>query len=285
MRTLLPKYRSLHRVVLGFLAVTLLTAAASTPTGQADPARYLDDIKSLTTPDMEGRGDGTKGLTRAEHLIEKRYKELGLVPAGAQGYEQPFSVITGARLKSDNHLKVETADVRKDLRITQDFVPFSFSSSGQITGPIVFAGYGATADEFHYDDYANLDVRDKIVVVLRYEPSGFAEKSGNHGLTQHSQLITKAINARNHPGSRNWPLCKTTMADVSQLPNACWAHFGRPDPNCLPVPKGTSQMTFPTKRCRESPFSLPLSMPRSHEYSGQPTMSLPRKFVTTLVCV
>ncbi|MBZ5683188.1 MAG: M28 family peptidase [Acidobacteriia bacterium] len=198
MRTLLPKYRSLHRVVLGFLAVTLLTAAASTPTGQADPARYLDDIKSLTTPDMEGRGDGTKGLTRAEHLIEKRYKELGLVPAGAQGYEQPFSVITGARLKSDNHLKVETADVRKDLRITQDFVPFSFSSSGQITGPIVFAGYGATADEFHYDDYANLDVRDKIVVVLRYEPSGFAEKSGNHGLTQHSQLITKAINARNH---------------------------------------------------------------------------------------
>ena len=64
--------------------------------------------------------------------------------------------------------------------------------------PLVFAGYGATADEFHYDDYAGLDVKDKIVVVLRYEPSGFAEKSGNHGLTQHSQLITKAINARNH---------------------------------------------------------------------------------------
>ena len=63
---------------------------------------------------------------------------------------------------------------------------------------MVFAGYGATADEFHYDDYAGLDVKDKIVVVLRYEPSGFAEKSGNHGLTQHSQLITKAINARNH---------------------------------------------------------------------------------------
>ena len=64
--------------------------------------------------------------------------------------------------------------------------------------PVVFAGYGATAEEFHYDDYAGLDVKDKIVVVLRYEPSGFAEKSGNHGLTQHSQLITKAINARNH---------------------------------------------------------------------------------------
>ena len=37
-----------------------------------------------------------------------------------------------------------------------------------------------------------------MVVVLRYEPAGFAAKGGNHGLTQHSQMITKAINARNH---------------------------------------------------------------------------------------
>ena len=84
------------------------------------------------------------------------------------------------------------------MKIEQDFVPFSFSSSGQVDAPLVFAGYGATAEEFHYDDYAGIDVKDKIVVVLRYEPSGFADKSGNHGLTQHSQLVTKAINARNH---------------------------------------------------------------------------------------
>ena len=43
--------------------------------------------------------------------------------------------------------------------------------------PLVFAGYGATAEEFHYDDYAGIDVKDKIVVVLRYEPSGFAERA------------------------------------------------------------------------------------------------------------
>ena len=41
-------------------------------------------------------------------------------------------------------------------------------------------------------------MKDKIVVVLRYEPEIFGVKSGQHGLTQHSQLITKAINARNH---------------------------------------------------------------------------------------
>ena len=176
----------------------LFLVSASTPVPQADPTRYLNDVKSLASPEMEGRGAGTKGLTRAEHLIEKRYKELGLQPAGAHGYAQPFSLITGAKLKPDNSLKVEASGVTTDLKIDQDFVPFSFSLSGEVSGPVVFAGYGITADEFHYDDYNGLDVKDKIVIVLRYEPSGFAEKSGHHGVTQHSQLITKAINARNH---------------------------------------------------------------------------------------
>ena len=188
--------RYLRRFLVVCLAFVFLNVSSSIP--QADPTRYLDDVKSLTTPEMEGRGDGSKGLTRAEHLIEKRYKELRLEPAGVHGYAQPFSVITGARLKSDNHIKVETAGAKKDLRISEDFVPFSFSSSGEVDGPLVFAGYGVTAEEFHYDDYANLDVKDKVVVILRYEPSGFAEKSSHQGLTQHSQLITKAINARNH---------------------------------------------------------------------------------------
>ena len=62
----------------------------------------------------------------------------------------------------------------------------------------MFAGYGVTAEEFGYDDYAGLDVKDKVVLVLRYEPAGFAAKSGNQGLTNHAQFITKAINARNH---------------------------------------------------------------------------------------
>src|SRR5579863_4944209 len=180
------------------LAATVLLLGSGQPIPQADPTRYLNDIKVLASPEMEGRGAGTKGLTRAQHLIEKRYKELGLQPAGVNGYTQPFSVITGARPKSDNSFKVESAGLKSELKINQDFVPFSFSSSALVSGPVVFAGYGATADEFHYDDYAGLDVKDKIVVVLRYEPSGFAEKGGHQGLTQHSQLITKAINARNH---------------------------------------------------------------------------------------
>jgi Peptidase family M28/PDZ domain/PA domain len=194
---MMPNRTRFHRVLLLFAAALLLTAA-SAPVRQADPSRYLADVKSLASPHMEGRGAGTKGLARAEHLLEKRYQQLGLEPAGVNGYAQPFTVVTGARLKPDNSFSVLAAGSKTNLKIDKDFVPLSFSSSGQVSGPLVFAGYGATADEFHYDDYAGLDVRGKIVVVLRYEPSGFAQKSADHGLTLHSQLTTKAINARNH---------------------------------------------------------------------------------------
>lgn len=181
------------------IAIALLLCAAGNARAQEASQRYLDDIKHLTVPAMEGRGDGTKGLTRAEHWIAQRYKGLGLEPAGtASSYLQSFTVVTGSRLKADNLLHTKNGPAKTALKLNQDFVPFSFSSSGEASGGVVFAGYGASAAEFGYDDYENLDVKDKIVVVLRYEPSGFSAKHGNTGLTRHSELITKAINARNH---------------------------------------------------------------------------------------
>jgi hypothetical protein len=178
---------------IGLLA---LLFAATFLSGQTSGQHYLEDIKTLSAPEMEGRGDGTKGLTRAAQLIEKRYRSLGLEPAGTNGYLQPFTVVTGARLKAGNMLQVQNGPAKSALKLDQDFVPFSFSSSGSVTAPVVFAGYGASAPEFGYDDFDKIDVKDKIVVLLRYEPPGFARHSA--GLTQHAELITKAINARNH---------------------------------------------------------------------------------------
>jgi hypothetical protein len=205
----------LAALFLAFLALIVTGNTTAQTIGAADPVHYLDDIKSLTAPSMEGRGAGTKGITRAAAMLERDYKHLGLEPAGTNSYLQPFAVITGAKLKSHNRITVETAGQRSELKLNQDFVPFSFSSSGSVAGPLVFAGFGATAEEFGYDDYAGLDVKDKIVVILRYEPAGFAAKSGNAGLTRHSQLITKAINARNH-GAKAIILVNGKLGDGEQ---------------------------------------------------------------------
>ena len=198
-----------QRIAILFLllACAYVARAAAPPLPAADPQRYVDDIKALAAPAMEGRGAGTKGIARAERLIEKRYKSLGLEPAGTNSYLQPFTVITGAQLKGKNDFVVTSGGEKHQLKAKQDFVPYSFSASGSARGALVFAGYGITAGEFHYDDYGGLDVKDKIVVVLRYEPPSFGEKTGapggthaatNQVMTQHSQLVTKAINARNH---------------------------------------------------------------------------------------
>jgi len=183
-----------------FLAVSL---AASSPTSTtsvaaADPNRYIDDVKTLTAPKMEGRSEGSKGLVRAERLIADRYKSLRLQPAGAHGYLQAFTVTTGAKLRGKNHLLTQNGDAKSELKLSQDYVPFSYSGSGVVNSSLVFAGYGVTAEEFGYDDYAGLDVKDKIVLILRYEPAGFIAKTQKQGPTAHAQLVTKAINARNH---------------------------------------------------------------------------------------
>src|ERR1700678_1527314 len=209
--------RILHALLAVVVAAPLSLAPLSTGTTawntQVDPAKYLADVKTLSAPNMEGRGAGTKGIDRAAHFLAKRYKSLGLQPAGTNGYFQPFSVITGAKLSGTNVLTENINGVNKDLKINDDYVPFSFSSPGEAGGSgVIFAGYGITAPEFSYDDYAGLDVKDKVVVVLRYEPSGFATKSGNQGMTHHSQLVSKAINARNH-GAKALVVVNGKLAD------------------------------------------------------------------------
>ena len=62
----------------------------------------------------------------------------------------------------------------------------------------MFAGYGITAPEYDYDDYAGIDVKGKIVMLLRHEPQEFDEKSvfGGKVYTNHAQFESKAVNAK-----------------------------------------------------------------------------------------
>jgi hypothetical protein len=182
-----------------FLAPQWLLAQSAPSIASADLTRYLDDVRALSSPEMEGRGDGTKGLTLAEHLIVERYKSLGLEPAGSKGYLQSFRVVTGRKIQGGTKMsghanggKIETYAVR------EDFIPLNFSSAGNAKASVVFAGYGITAPEFGYDDFHDADVRDKIVLVFRGEPESISQKAPSGGHTTHASLISKAINAKNH---------------------------------------------------------------------------------------
>ena len=193
-------YPRLARSGLALALCSIAAIAAPARLGQkADGARYIEHVKFLASPELEGRAAGTAGLERAAAYIADQFKRAGLEP-GADGdsYLQPFTVTTGARMGPNNGFVVRTADSVHKLKLRDDYVPVNFSSAGSVSGPLVFAGYGASADEFDYDDYTHLNVKDKIVLVFRYEPPQFSESEGKtRRHTHHSHLINKAINARN----------------------------------------------------------------------------------------
>ena len=186
-----------HALAAAVVTAVCLSTGSAKQVERTEPQRYLSHIKALASPEMQGRGAGTQGIEKARHYIESEFRRLGLKPAGPEGsWTQALQVTTGAKPGSGNHLSLKGTD----LHFGRDYQPISFSSSGKVTGPLVFAGYGITAPEFGYDDYAHLDVKDKIVVVLRYEPKHFRKDEGRRKgeWTRHASLSSKAINARNH---------------------------------------------------------------------------------------
>jgi hypothetical protein len=153
--------------------------AVSAFAADISPQAYLADVKYLASPELKGRATGSPELETAAHFIEERFASAGLKPQMLE-----FPVVVGAHLGPDNHLGT--------LEPGRDFVPFSFSSSGHLEAPVVFAGYGITDNEKHYDDYAGLDVTGKIVLIFRHEPIEKAEFSN------HATFTEKAVNAKMH---------------------------------------------------------------------------------------
>ena len=159
-----------------------------------NPEIYLDDVRYLASKELKGRGTGTPELEKAASFIAGKFHEFGLRPIDGQSYLQAFQVTTNARLGHSNRFHFSLDGHMTSLSPQSDFVPFNFSTAGKLTGPVVFAGYGITASDLHYDDYAGLDVRDKIVMILRDEPRQFDEKSKD----LYSAFAMKASNAKLH---------------------------------------------------------------------------------------
>jgi Peptidase family M28/PDZ domain/PA domain len=165
-----------------------------------DPNLYLSDVKYLASAELKGRATGSPELEKAAAFIAGKFREFGLKPVPGNVFLQPFPVTTDATLGKLNRLEVRDNGRVTALRLQDDFVPFNYSAAVKLNAPVVFAGYGITAPEFHYDDYAGLDVKGKFVLVLRHEPQENDEHSvfAGKALTAHAQFVNKAANAKMH---------------------------------------------------------------------------------------
>jgi hypothetical protein len=180
------------RMIAPLLCVVTLLYAES---GSIDPKLYLDDVKYLASPELRGRATGSPELEKAADFIAAKYREFGLTPS-----KQAFAVTTSAKPGPANRLTIKENGKTEKLQFEKDFTPLNFSHSGALTGAMVFVGYGITAPEYKYDDYAGIDAKGKIVIVLRHEPQEADEKSvfGGKQFTTHAQFASKASNAKMH---------------------------------------------------------------------------------------
>jgi hypothetical protein len=188
-----------RRITLAALAGFSCALWAQTP-ASISPDAYLAHIKYLASPELKGRATGSPELEKAADYIASQFQRFGVKPVPGSTYEQAFTTTVGAHEGVNNRLIVNWSGLLGRNNYGTAFVPFSFSSSGTVSAPVVFVGYGITANEYHYDDYAGVDVKDKIVLLVRHEPQENDEKSVFQGkdLTQHSTFAIKAVNAKMH---------------------------------------------------------------------------------------
>lgn len=166
------KYTKIFSYFLLILFISCSTVRIPETSTQIDKDDIFKHLSYLASDELKGRGTGTPEKDKAAEYIAKNFKAFGLKPKGSSGYFQTFKVTTDLKLLKDNSLTINVNNSLIDFELRKDFQPTGFSSNGKVEGELVFAGYGIEAEELGYNDFANVDVKDKIVLMMRYSPEG-----------------------------------------------------------------------------------------------------------------
>jgi peptidase M28-like protein len=132
---------------------------------------------------LEGRGTGTRGFQLAANYVRAQFEQMGLKPGGVNGsYFQNVRFRRIELVKEQSSLTIEREGSEKQLTINKDFavVGEPLSPNAFVRAQVVFVGYGVSAPEFNYDDYAGIDVRGKIVAALYGAPASLPSAPGAH---------------------------------------------------------------------------------------------------------
>lgn len=154
-----------------------------------------EHIKYLASDKLEGRFPGTTGGTLAMDYISKEFKTYGLTPYGDSSYIQKVEMTTDLQLGKNNELIFLKGKETVTLKVEKDWIPLGFTSNGKMSGELVFLGYGISAPDLNYDDYKDIDVNGKIVVIMTSSPTSTAN---NNTFYQYESLFKKLSKARDN---------------------------------------------------------------------------------------
>ncbi|WP_026879922.1 M28 family peptidase [Hymenobacter norwichensis] len=148
------------------------------PLSKVNAADYRAHVQYLADDKLRGRLPGTAGYQLAVDYVISQYQKYGVQPAGENGTYLQTVRLRRAFTEPGATLQLQLAQgPTQQLTYGQDFTfyPNPAETNTTVTAPLVFAGFGISAPELGYDDYAGLDATGKIVVVTREEPKQFPD--------------------------------------------------------------------------------------------------------------
>jgi hypothetical protein len=193
-----------------FAAAALLIALSLTAQQQAARAPAIETIRReelradlffLASDNMRGRLTNTPEYDLTAEWIASRFARLGLQKLGdLENYFQRFDLVT-TKLGEVNKLVLGSTDTRRNVRLSEEFYPLTFSGSGEIKARgAVMVGYGITAPEHNWDDYKGRDVKGAVVVAFDGDPDPENPKSPFDGVvtSDYANPRRKALIAQEH---------------------------------------------------------------------------------------
>src|SRR6056297_3376829 len=171
-------------VSITLLALALGTALLALPAcreAERDPVArglaviqedaLLADVATLAAPEFSGRLSGSPGYEAAARWAARRFGRLGLVSGGDNGHYLQHLTVEHNAITGTPQLELTLPDgTEMAATLGPDFTCRGFTGSGEVTAPVVFVGYGLSAPERGYDDYAGVDVTDRVVLMFKPNP-------------------------------------------------------------------------------------------------------------------
>jgi aminopeptidase YwaD len=194
MREKMSNTNSKKLVVLILILFTYITAYTQTISNPEITAEEIKlHITFLASDELKGRDSGTEELWQAAEYIANEFSTYGLTPSFDGNYFQEFPFIKTIELTDKNYLTFSVNGQEVKPKLKDEYITLPFSGNSDVSGQLVFAGFGISAPDLEYDDYDGIDVKDKIVIVMRNTPE---PKVPHSQFDMHSPLRKKSSVAR-----------------------------------------------------------------------------------------
>lgn len=155
------------------------SAAAAEP--HFDGKSWWGYVKVLAADDMEGRDTGSFGLRKAQEYVVEQLKSAGLEPVGSKGFYQPVQFISSQISEVDSSLALVHNHQLEPLTLGEDAIfNTRVDLAPSVDAPMAFAGYGLSVPENNYNDFAGLDLKGKVAVILSGSPEEIPGALASH---------------------------------------------------------------------------------------------------------